>query len=405
VVLATNWRRLSRSDSAQEFQTWLETATPETANDTTTGNALDSLDGFLLGIIVELEQLEEAGDPAGFEAALQGIWARTFARITSQRAELLSQFFLVRARALRTRIYPDANRRRALYRVGLPPRQAQELDAASDDISELLVRGADYGIWSPEERLGFIIEVADKINQQTRFRFKARAGRRNADWKQVLSWWLSPHTAQHRPDAAVVADWHRYVNDNFIYRLNWGLGCFFAKRLSDLDNGEPQELSLARWPEFGLPWAAFWLKELITWGTLDPVAAHLLSHRLANTRAEAEAAAGRYYLSAGVAGSPDALLDASAVRRWVRDMVPGRVPDAPQAAATLPATLSRDFGDRAGEAFRVLPVRVGGTIAWTDPAGYELARSEVPDHWREDVFDNWDFSLDPRERTVMAEPY
>ena len=404
-VLATNWRRISGSNSTDEFQTWLETITPETTADVVLGNALDSLDGFLLGIIVELEQLEEAGDHAGFEAALQGVWTRTFARITSRQPELLSRMFLTRARALRTHIYPDANRRRALYRVGLPPRQARELEVASDDISRLLGLGTEYGIWNSEQRLQFIVEVANQINQMPRFRFKTRAGRRNADWKQILSWWLSPRTADHKPDAAAVADWHRYVNDNFTYRLNWGLGCFFAKCLNDIDNGELQELSLARWPEFRLPWSAFWLKELITWGTLDPVAAYLLSHRMATTRAEAETIAAGYYENSGVDGPVDALLDVSSIRRWAGGIAPDRVPVASQAAVVLSATLSRDFGDREDEEFRVLPVRMGGTVAWIDPAGYELARTVPHESWRESFFDSWDFVLQPRRKSVRAEPY
>lgn len=406
-LLAENWRRVSRSDSLEAFLTWLETVTPESAADATIGKALDSLDGFLLGVIVELEQMEDAGDPAGFEAALQGVWSRTFARITSERPEILSQFFSTRVRALRERIYPDAARRRALYRIGLPPRQAHELEEAAAGIAETLSRGVDYGAWDSDKRLRFIMDVAERISQQARFRFKTKAGRRNADWKQVLSWWLSPRTSEHRPDPAAVADWHRYVNDNFIYRLNWGLGCFFAKRISDLDQGQLQEFSIARWPEMDLPWAAFWLKELITWGTLDPIAAHLLSHRMATTRVEAETIAGQYYEEVGGADSANEFLDATVIRRWARARSPEspRTPRVETRTVPLPAILSREFGERGRSEFRVLPIRMGDALVWVDPAGYELARSKVPSNLREDIFDNWDFTLLPSERAVKAEPY
>jgi hypothetical protein len=43
------------------------------------------------------------------------------------------------------------------------------------------------------------------------------------------------------------------------------------------------------------PWIAFWIKELITWGTLDPVAAFLLARGDAIDRPHAEADARAYY--------------------------------------------------------------------------------------------------------------
>ena len=43
------------------------------------------------------------------------------------------------------------------------------------------------------------------------------------------------------------------------------------------DQGPIRPLELDDWPRSGLPWIAFWIKEIITWGTLDPVAAYLLA--------------------------------------------------------------------------------------------------------------------------------
>ncbi|MFL5661833.1 MAG: hypothetical protein ACJ8BW_10845 [Ktedonobacteraceae bacterium] len=55
------------------------------------------------------------------------------------------------------------------------------------------------------------------------------------------------------------------------------------------------EPSLENWPLLGLPWIALWLKELIIWGMLEPVAAYLLSKNMEITCADAEAAAESYY--------------------------------------------------------------------------------------------------------------
>ena len=53
--------------------------------------------------------------------------------------------------------------------------------------------------------------------------------------------------------------------------------------------------NLAVLPRSGLPWIAFWLKEIITWGTLEPVAAFLLARGDAVDRPQAEREAAAYY--------------------------------------------------------------------------------------------------------------
>ena len=62
----------------------------------------------------------------------------------------------------------------------------------------------------------------------------------------------------------------------------------------EVHGGELRESSLADWPHTGLPWIVFWLKELLQWGTLDPVAAYLLNRQYEVTRFEANKAAEDY---------------------------------------------------------------------------------------------------------------
>jgi hypothetical protein len=85
-----------------------------------------------------------------------------------------------------------------------------------------------------------------------------------------------------------VSAWYKYVSDNFIFRFNWGLGSVVALVIDEIFNGELLEPSLESWPLLRLPWIVLWLKELITWGTLEPVAAYLLSKNMETTRASAE---------------------------------------------------------------------------------------------------------------------
>ena len=42
------------------------------------------------------------------------------------------------------------------------------------------------------------------------------------------------------------------------------------------------------WPRSGLPWIGFRLKELVNWGTLDPVAAFLLARGNASDSVQTE---------------------------------------------------------------------------------------------------------------------
>jgi hypothetical protein len=69
-----------------------------------------------------------------------------------------------------------------------------------------------------------------------------------------------------------------HVATNFVYRGVWGLGSLIGVLLDGTPGQPPvKALDIADWPRSGLPWIAFWIKELITWGTLDPVAAFLLA--------------------------------------------------------------------------------------------------------------------------------
>jgi len=55
--------------------------------------------------------------------------------------------------------------------------------------------------------------------------------------------------------------------------------------------GPIRAVDMDDWPRSALPWIAFWLKELITWGTLDPVVAFLLARGNAANRSGAALAA------------------------------------------------------------------------------------------------------------------
>src|SRR3546814_17517025 len=74
----------------------------------------------------------------------------------------------------------------------------------------------------------------------------------------------------------------------------------------------------------GLPWTGFCLKVLISWGTLDPVAAFLHARGDAVDRPQAELDAKAYYEGRPAGEDANALLDPRTIREWVEARQPAR---------------------------------------------------------------------------------
>jgi hypothetical protein len=155
--------------------------------------------------------------------------------------------------------------------------------------------GVDYAFWPRDRRFDYVADVVGVIGDIDRFRYSDRINRRQVAWRDILAWWFDPINRPNDPGPQHRAEWFKYVSQQFIYRFAWGLGSFIGLA-TDASHGEGfSPTRLEDWPQTGLPWIVFWLKELVTWGTLDPVAAFLISRAQANTRLSAEAIAADYY--------------------------------------------------------------------------------------------------------------
>jgi hypothetical protein len=208
------------------------------------------------------------------------------------------------------------------------------------------------------------------------------------------------------PDSATqVSDWYDYVATNFGYRFAWGIGCTLSLATNEAHDGELKPTTLESWGDLGLPWIALWLKELMVWGTLDPVAAYLLGRGRAGTRFEAGVLAAQYYRTYDSLG-PDEQLDPRTIRQWA-DTLPRVAPAAsrPKPNGPFRAKLERTFPKKVARRWRVLPVAREKTLQWIDPAGYLLASGELPPKWNQSFIDDGDFFLDVDSRTVQYEPY
>jgi len=195
------------------------------------------------------------------------------------------------------------------------------------------------------------------------------------------------------------------VKDNFIYRFNWGLGSIIALASDEAFGNKQIEPLLTNWPLIGLPWIALWLKELLTWGTTDPVAAYLLANKMAVTRAEAEKVAGDYYLDQAHIQDLNEHLNAGTIRDWVQQKFnTNRKLErlAPPLKMKVHLLRQKDFIRVKNTKWRVLPVEMDHDLYWYDPAGFPLAYCTMPSAWRGSFINTYDFILDSKMAVVTS---
>ncbi|MBM3098576.1 DEAD/DEAH box helicase [Gluconobacter cerinus] len=409
-ALRDTWEEISESDDDDDFLVWLEkTAISEAENEgEETGNYLDSLDGILLAFIQEIESLTATTLSATeMEAELARIWRNTYAYAAADEEARLSKFWLARGQAIKE-IYPDPDQRRRLYRTSLGPRSGQILLDRVDTIREALAGGADYVDRTTEQQLEFIRSVLDLLSDVPAFAIGRTLGRKKNfdDWPKLLRWWLARSTLKPQPKARELSNWFKFVADNFIYRGSWGLGSVIGVLLDKGGDGEPIDaLTIDDWPKSGLPWIAFWLKELINWGTLDPVAAFLLARGDAIDRSQAEADAQAYYETQAGDADPNGLLDPRAIRDWIESRRPVQLGVKRSAVPMLDAELVRPATQYLYDRLSVYPIEEGDTLIWIDPAGYTVAKSNRPTEWGPNAVSDFTFELSVRSRRILAEAY
>jgi len=390
------WTALTGNQDVAAFLDWLETVTLQSLSpdQAKAFGCIDAIDNVLLSGLVECEELDGA---AAWEERLRGLWNSSFAAQSASEVARLS--FVRRGEAL-PQLFPGQDTRRRLYRTGLPPSTAYELLRNMPQIRLLLEIGEPYAQWDNATRLRFIESVVDEIGQIKRFKVPVET----QEWKEILSWWLI-HDRSSFPAPNKIADWHKNIHQWFGYRFCWGLGSVIGAAFEDVSGGEFRATTLDEWQQTGLPWITFWLKELIAWGTLEPVAAFLMSIGVVQTRSEAERQALNYYDQCEQTG--DDVLDPRSIRDWTQDTFPG---EAAVATSSQQRQVRAEVTDpsirQTNRPYRVLPIIEVDGIGWIDAAGYILARSastalnEMESRW-----DMFDFVLHPSSRQVTASAY
>jgi hypothetical protein len=409
IALEAAWAKLTAGGTAQEFENWLEqTAVTRTTEDGQVAYSyLDSLDAFLIAAIQEIEELRRGElTPDQVETELTAIWQQTYAHAAAQEEARLESIWLTRGRAIKT-LYPDANQRRRIYKTSLSPRSATSLLDQAESVRLKLQEGAGYAGLTSEQRFTFIQEVLALLSQVPSFRISTILGRKKnfTDWPTLLRWWLAKSTLPAQPEPKSITSWYDFVAQNFIYRGAWGLGSVIGLLLDGADGEEPiRALEIGDWPRSGLPWIAFWMKELITWGTLDPVAAFLLARGDAIDRPQAEADARGYYDSVTELGDGNDVLDPRRIREWAEARHARVERPVTVREFTIEAALSRPVQDYRKARLTVAPLTDNDSLLWIDPAGYTVARSGRPRGWP-DRPSSFDFELVVADATIVGEAY
>lgn len=371
-----------------EILAWLEATLPENAGANLAvesrvagdqlGDTLDELDGFILAATEELALLEEAPlAGARLEERLRALWAHTFARVAAEQEQLLERLFLGRGRAFVERLYPNAEQRRRLYQYGFTPYVGRRFERIAPDVINELTAAADYGALSPEQRFGLFERLGERVRAEAGVGFRERQTDGGQailqNWTGIMAWWMQ-HAGAVPPQPDQLRAWQRFVTENLEFRLGVAVGAAVAQAWGQ--NAAALETpTLDTWrATTGLPWIGFWFRELLRWGTLDPLVAFALAQGLAKTREDAVALRpeyGAWLVAQGQAMDAEALINPQNFLAWQRS----RVREAAPADAVLASVAQLTGVDGHHGRYDVRPFVRGGGIDWIDAAGFAVARS------------------------------
>jgi superfamily II DNA/RNA helicase len=227
---------------------------------------LSCLDGLLISLTEECE-----GDPVApelFDKLLHRSLLFLQLQSDGQRQDV-SRFFAARMQYVHKR-HPDPLKRRQFYRLGLPLRDCEKVDAWRQELLGIYMLASDYGVWNVEQRSIFLATVAEYLFQLNEI---IPSSPLPSCWRRILHLWLTglapaaiasdSEAAQHKLTALVVS---RFIDDVCGYRLPWGYNM-----LSIYFKQEAQDAGLE------LPSICDYFSAFIKYGVHEPAACWLLT--------------------------------------------------------------------------------------------------------------------------------
>lgn len=376
-------------DDTAAFFTWLEQVAPgdisgqageeSEDNNAIVADTLDELDGILLAATEEAKGVGDELSPAQIEAALVQFWRSSFSALATEQEDWMETAFIKRGIALTTTIYPDSEERSRLYSYGLTPNIGQKFEAIGEVITERLKAELDYGSKPASDRLEVFQNIGNLLMDNRGFGFSVRETVTDQnileEWENILSWWFNIDGADG-PEPTELRSWQRFVSNNLEFRLGVAIGAAVSKAWNDGAEDRLQVPTLETWKETtGLPWVAFWARELIRWGTHDPFIAFAMAQGISQTREDAQIERKNFkeWLAAQDdidAGDAESLIDPQHFMAWKKSE---RTTEKTKRERFRHAV---EHGDALKKAsYHVTPLHRDGSVEWIDPAGYRLAKS------------------------------
>lgn len=408
--------RLPGVDNDAEFLDWLAATAPGHVSDNAgkanpspsarLADRLDELDTMILAAIEETAAISAAEiTPAGTEIILAELWQRTFTKVARATEEWMEQAFVKRGRGMVETIYPDPEERKRLYNYGYSPHVGRRFEAIAAALLLLLKEAASYGAMQPEERFAFFVAIGQMVADDGGYGFSVRdteMGRTlYGNWQAVLCWWMNVPGAAG-PEPHDLRAWQIFASDNFEFRLGAAIGAVVAQAWSQGAADALATPTIETWKvTTGLPWVAFWAKELLRWGTLDPFVAFALSLGIAKSRPEAEAMRAQYigWLDEElILWDDEDQIDLRNLLAWSKSLKVQRADTFNR--APIAATLAGTDG-RAGR-YAVIPLRSGNRIRWLDASGFLLAVSEAPEGFPRIPRQSDDYDLVVEDRNISV---
>jgi hypothetical protein len=409
------WKRLSGSDSDLEFEKWLEKTADGTVHaesgsteileeiKTELADNIDTLDGILVAAIAEMD--DENASASDIEERLRGVWKSAYTHWIVGENEKFAGYFVRRGVGISQSIFVDSSERKRIYKTSLPPRRARVLFEKKNEILDHLRTGIDYLFWDSERKFKYIEGAIGLLRQVPDFQTKEslQIGRGKIPWHVVLKWWLAPVLSEKKPSVGSISKWYSFISKEFLYKFNWGLGSVIGLAAADISGKEELNdiqsgfeniafdlLSQDAWLLLDLPFIVYWLKELTTWGTLDPLSACLLSSGVYYSRKDAEAAAQEYYQEhKEITG--DKIFDPDQIKTWLQKLKSKEKYSEPTSFNFEHLVVN----DQPQEQIRVLPCINSEKINWVSDSGSIVASSPLMPGWNEEMFFSYDFFLSP----------
>ena len=383
------WQKITQETSREKFIEWIENTRPINENNEAV-NVLDNLDEFLLSVIEEIDNVSKEGD---LEDKILKIWENTYANYVNNSDYIFYKNVInLRCKALLKTIYPNKKFRNYFYKVSLTPKITMELTAKFSEIYKILKEGESYFSLGNNCRINYIMKIVQIFNEIE----KIKIDKKFDTIKKHIEWWFSKDKTLFTGTASNHYD---FISKEFLYKFTRNIGAFISLCLLNKDDlkGNQKEKT-------GLPWIIFWLKDIITWGTLDPVTAYIMANDSSViTRVDAQKISQNYYNNYGYINN-DEIFNPDTIKKWYhiyKIQYNKHAEEEHNNEEQFQVKLDRNSILYTQLKYRVIPIIKNNKIYWIDIAGYIMAVSDIG---KINVYDN-DYILYPKEKRVISSKY